>query len=161
MNRTFPPKFPHQKYCEYRLDGFSKKDSGHFSEAEDSFMMQLNLLQSKEDRIGRSINKGGTYFDLGLCISLQGENDKAVICFLKAYVEDALSTEIDEEDDACKGAAFNILKDYFGVKSHVISKINEKVLSIKNQDNDIKDPGTILEQVANELDIDTIRYQIG
>jgi hypothetical protein len=133
MNRDFPHNFPYRKYQDYRLDGFSKKDSGRFSEAENSFMMQLNLLQSEEDRIGRSINKGGTYFDLGLCIALQRKNGEAIICFLKAYIEDALSTEIGKEDDACKGAAFNILKDYFRVKSHIISKIDEKILSIKRQ----------------------------
>jgi hypothetical protein len=73
-------------------------------------------------------------------------------------MEDALSTAIDNEDDACKGAAFNILNDYFGVKSHVVSKINKKVLTIKRQGEDIKNPKTILEQVANELkiNVDTI-----
>lgn len=100
-------------------------------EAENELRQKIQLIEGEEKRIGRAIDKGGTYYDLGKCLAFQQKNPEAIQYFLMAYIEDALRTLAGEEDHARTGAAFNMLNNYFGVKFDIITDANQLIRDTK------------------------------
>jgi hypothetical protein len=89
------------------------------------------LIEGEEKRIGRAIDKGGTYYDLGKCLAFQQRNLEAIQYLLMAYIGDALRTEPGEEDHARTGAAFYMLNNFFRVKFDIIANANQLIRETK------------------------------
>lgn len=106
-------------------------DQNKFPEAENQLRQKIQLIEGEERRIGRAIDKGGTYYDLGKCLAFQQRNPEAIQYLLIAYIEDALRTQPGEEDHARTGAAFYMLNSYFGVKFDIITDANRLIRGTK------------------------------
>ena len=113
---------------EYR--GFSKWDSAEFAEAEQIFKKILGIIREREQKRREALPKGSVLYNIGVSLGLQGETKKALRYFL-AYAEDALQTEVGDEDNAERGAAYNVLRNYYGVRLSTFVRINEVAEKIK------------------------------
>ena len=106
-------------------------DQNKFFEAEEQLRQMIRLIELQEKKIGREIDKGGTYYDLGKCLAFQQRNSEAIQYLMMAYMEDALRTQPGEEDRARNGAAFYMLNSYFGVKFDIIANANHLIRETK------------------------------
>lgn len=149
-DRDFPPDFPFAQYQECHFRAFSNMDQNKFPEAENELRQKIQLIEGGERRIGRAIDKGGTYYDLGKCLAFQLRNSEAIQYLLMAYIEDALRTLPGEEDHARTGAAFCMLNSYFGVKFDIIGKVNELIRETKLPGTQEGISVTILNNLASE-----------
>jgi hypothetical protein len=153
-DRSIPARILPQ-VAEMDLQGFSKWDSEEFPEAEKIFLSQLELMKKTEVEEGRAIHKGGALHNIGMSLAFQGKTIEAIPWFLQAYIEDTLNAELGEEYEADRGAAFNVLRNYFGVRMNIIFEINKQSFSVKQESRwkNAMDPNDILKEVERSLDI--------
>jgi len=105
--------------------------NGKYELAERLYKMLLDIILNKQLKIDRRIHKGSIYHMLGFSLALQKNLCDALHNFVLAYIEDTLSTPMEQENAADSAPAGNVLIKGFHLDEAVLQQIKE--LAKKNK----------------------------
>ena len=145
-----------EKNHEIRLRGSVALQSGNYVEAKEIFEENYRVLLAVQEELERPFHKGDALFNLGLAFFFLKDYENAIKNFLLAYVEDALSSKEDYEDNADRAPAAQMLRDVYIFDLRVLREIKNRVKKIKLEnglDKALK-PEEILQSAAIVLEVD-------
>ena len=105
-----------------------------YQESVTQFRRTLELLLRGQREAERAFHKGSIYFNLGRALIGVSNNLEALRNMLYAYVEDALSTDIDFEDNADRAPAARFLTDTFVIQLRLLREIKNESRRIKESE---------------------------
>lgn len=151
--RIIPDKFLIE-IQRYNLEAHDLWISRKYRASEIKYKEMLRFYFNIQDEIKRPIHKGSPYYMIGMSILPQRDRyEEALRNILLAYIEDALNRIIQEEDEADRYPAGNVLIDFFIIRLRVLGTIKRLVYNYKerNEINSFFDPIDILNDVAKNL----------
>lgn len=128
----------------------------NYPQAVELFEALREFIMATQERLGRGIHKGTVLYLLGIAELGNRHNEAAARDVLGAYVEDALGTPPDFEDDADRAPAARLLFDLFVIDLRVLREIKNVARSVKANRRafqNVRDTEPILRQAFRQLNM--------
>lgn len=136
--------------------GFINYVTGDYKKALELYNKDLRTRQELQQREGRGIHKGAPLHMIGMINLLRGDSDASTRYLLLAYVEDTLSTDFGEEDEADLSSASRMLRDLFRLRQMILREIKSVSKARKQVDWSAQtDPEIILADAFRNLNFET------
>ena len=148
---------------ETEVEGLIALYSGRYRDAEILFRRQYETFLAAQSEEGRPIHKGGPLHNLGLSILVQGPErfEEGLRNILLAYIEDVLSSQYNEEDEADRAPAATFLRDIVQIRLRILAGIKSFVRGIKSRGlwSAQTDPSPILAESARAMGIEADNFR--
>ncbi len=131
-DRTLPPDLD-KKAQEIESEGWIQYLMRRFEKAEGFYGQDLDLRYKFQEQSKRPVHKGAPLHMLGICSLYQGKTDQSITCFLRAYAEDTLLFDYDDEDEADRLAAASALRDTISVRMRLFREVKSVSRDLKLQ----------------------------
>ena len=135
-------------FISFENQAFNLLRSGKYELAEKLYRMMLDVVLNRQIVIGRRIHKGSYYHMIGFSLALQKKLCDALQNFMLAYIEDTLSTPIEQENAADSAPAGNVLINGFHINGEVLKRVKELSKQNKKENIAIYNPEKLLTDVG-------------
>lgn len=155
IDRSVPKKIE-PEYLDLLNKGIVALNLGDYKVAEGIFYKQLLLLSDYQKEVKHPIHKGTPLHNMGLSQFFMENIQDALTNFILAYVEDALNTKYEYEDEAERAPAARILRDSFLFDVKILHEIKSRVFCLKKDGKwkESYDPSIVLTYVAKKFRFD-------
>lgn len=155
IDRNLTPELL-QDYQRIELEGQVAFYQERYADAVSIFLRAHQFMLDAQTQLDRGVHKGAVLYFLGIASLGTGSSIEALRNVLLAYVEDALGTPIDFEDDADRAPAGRFLSDGFIIQLRLLREIKSAARRIKESTQSwlhASDPETIRTEALTRLSV--------